>query len=71
MMTEEIFKNIKSLPDGMDEIISQVQNNNHLVNTLLSNKKFFDDFTSLLSDLNKIVSEREEITNKYSQISLF
>ncbi|RPI74128.1 MAG: hypothetical protein EHM47_04450 [Ignavibacteriales bacterium] len=70
-MTEEIIKNIKSLPDGMDEIISQVQNNNHLINTLLSNKKFFDDFTSLLSDLNKIVSEREEITNKYSQISLF
>jgi hypothetical protein len=68
-MDEE--KAVKSLPDGVEEIINQVQSSNLVANALMSNKKFFDDFNSLLSDLNKIVTEKKEAGQKYSQISLF
>jgi hypothetical protein len=70
-MNKENYKSIKSLPDGVDEIIKQVQSNSTLTNALQNNKQFFEDFTSLLSDLNKLVDEKKETPHRYSQISLF
>ena len=70
-MSEENYKIIKSLPDGVDEIINQVQSDGNITSALLSDKKFFDDFTSLLSDLNEIVEEKKETQHRYTQISLF
>lgn len=63
-------KSLKSLPDGVDEIIRQVQKDSS-VRALLSDKKIFDDFTTLLSDLNKLVTEKKDTEQKFSQISLF
>ena len=63
-------KSLKSLPDGVDEIIRQVQKDSS-VRELLSDKKIFDDFTTLLSDLNKLVTEKKDTEQKFSQISLF
>jgi hypothetical protein len=70
-MKEEILQGINSLPDGVDEIIEQVEGNRNVADAYLSNKKFFNDFNSLLSDLNKLLSEEKEIPQKLNQISLF
>ncbi len=70
-MFEEKFNGINSLPDGVDEIITQLQNDQSVTNALTHDKKFFDDFTSLLTDLNKIVTERKETNQRNVQISMF
>lgn len=71
IMNDEKYKSIKSLPDGVEEIIDQFRNNESLTGYLQNNKKIFDDFTSLLSELNKIITEKDETEQRYSQISLF
>ncbi|OGU70199.1 MAG: hypothetical protein A2V93_03985 [Ignavibacteria bacterium RBG_16_34_14] len=69
-MHEENYKIVTSLPERMDEIINQVQNDSSITGALL-NDKFYNDFNSLLSDLNELISEEKEIPHKYAQISMF
>jgi len=70
-MNQENIINLRALPDDVDEIINQFRNDRNLTTTLINNKNFFNDFISLLGDLNKIISERTETGEKYNQISLF
>ncbi|HSP87206.1 MAG TPA: hypothetical protein VLN45_03680 [Ignavibacteriaceae bacterium] len=70
-MNEENYKNVNSLPERMEEIIYQVQNDSSITGALQNDKKFYSEFTLLLSDLNAIISEEKESSQKYSQISMF
>jgi hypothetical protein len=70
-MNEENYKNVSSLPEKMEEIINQVQNDSSITGALQHDKKFYNEFTLLLSDLNAIISEEKESSQKYSQISMF
>jgi hypothetical protein len=70
-MNEENINSINSLPEKMDEIISQFQNDILITGALLKNKKFYNDFDSVLSDLNQLVSENEDTPQKFVQISMF
>ncbi len=70
-MNEENYKSVKSLPERMDEIINQVQNDSLITGALISDTKFYNDFNLLLSDLNELILEEKEIPHKYAQISMF
>jgi hypothetical protein len=71
IMNEENYKSVISLPERVDEIINQVQNDSSITGALINNNKFFDDFNSLLSDLNELISAEEKTIHNFSQISLF
>jgi hypothetical protein len=64
-------KSVNSLPERMDEIINQVQNDRSITGALINDTKFYDDFNLLLSDLNELISEEKEIPLKSAQISMF
>jgi hypothetical protein len=69
-MIDEKNRSINSLPEGMDEIIRQVQNDNFITEALINNKNFYNHFNSVLTDLNKLISEKKESLKVYSQISV-
>ncbi len=60
-----------SLPEKMDDIIELIKNNSTVTDALVHDKKLYNDFTLLLSDLNELISEKKEISQKFEQISMF
>ncbi len=70
-MNEENYNTVNSLPEKMDEIINQLQNDILITGALINNREFYNDFDSVLSDLNQLVSGNEETHQKFVQISMF
>lgn len=68
---DHLNRSLNFLPERMDEIINQVQNDNSVADALINNKNFYNNFNSILSELNEVFSGREENNREHMQFPLF